>query len=252
MVCGLRAAEATFLALDPDIRFEALARDGDVVEPPAVGRTRHGLAARDSHRRAGRAELPRAPLRDRDPHASVRRRGRGHGCGRPRHAQDDSRTARAREARGREWRWPQPPVRARRRDPDQGQPPARRRLDRGSRRARPRRVGPTDRGRMRHARPGRRGARRRSRRDSPRQHDARPSCARPLRSCDAVPGSKPRAASPSTPFGRSRRPESTRSPSARSRIPPAHSTSHWSSDDHRTRSPRCRRRSARSPPSAAR
>ena len=36
VVCGLRAAEATFLALDPEIRFEALARDGDMVEPPAV------------------------------------------------------------------------------------------------------------------------------------------------------------------------------------------------------------------------
>jgi nicotinate-nucleotide pyrophosphorylase (carboxylating) len=36
VVCGLRVAEATFLALDPEIRFEALARDGDVVEPPAV------------------------------------------------------------------------------------------------------------------------------------------------------------------------------------------------------------------------
>ena len=36
VVCGLRAAEATFLALDSDIRFEALVRDGDVVEPPAV------------------------------------------------------------------------------------------------------------------------------------------------------------------------------------------------------------------------
>jgi len=36
VVCGLRAAEATFLALDPDLRFEGLARDGDVVEPLAV------------------------------------------------------------------------------------------------------------------------------------------------------------------------------------------------------------------------
>ena len=36
VVCGLRAAEATFLALDSDIRFEALARDGDIVEPLAV------------------------------------------------------------------------------------------------------------------------------------------------------------------------------------------------------------------------
>jgi nicotinate-nucleotide pyrophosphorylase (carboxylating) len=36
VVCGLRAAEATFLTLDPDIRFEALVHDGDAVEPPAV------------------------------------------------------------------------------------------------------------------------------------------------------------------------------------------------------------------------
>jgi nicotinate-nucleotide pyrophosphorylase (carboxylating) len=36
VVCGLRAAEAAFLALDPDIRFEALAREGDLVEPHAT------------------------------------------------------------------------------------------------------------------------------------------------------------------------------------------------------------------------
>ena len=36
VVCGLRAAEATFRALDPDIRFEALASDGDAVERSAV------------------------------------------------------------------------------------------------------------------------------------------------------------------------------------------------------------------------
>jgi nicotinate-nucleotide pyrophosphorylase (carboxylating) len=36
VVCGLRVAEATFRALDPDVRFEALAAEGDVVEPPAV------------------------------------------------------------------------------------------------------------------------------------------------------------------------------------------------------------------------
>ena len=36
VVCGLRAAEITFLALDPDIRFESLVQDGDRVEPPAV------------------------------------------------------------------------------------------------------------------------------------------------------------------------------------------------------------------------
>ena len=36
-MCGLRAAESTFRALDPDARFEALASDGDLVrDPPAV------------------------------------------------------------------------------------------------------------------------------------------------------------------------------------------------------------------------
>jgi nicotinate-nucleotide pyrophosphorylase (carboxylating) len=36
VVCGVRVAETTFRALDPDIHFEALASDGDVVEPSAV------------------------------------------------------------------------------------------------------------------------------------------------------------------------------------------------------------------------
>ena len=36
VVCGLRLAEATFRALDPEIHFEALAADGDLVEEPAV------------------------------------------------------------------------------------------------------------------------------------------------------------------------------------------------------------------------
>jgi nicotinate-nucleotide pyrophosphorylase (carboxylating) len=36
VVCGLRAAESTFRALDPDIRFEALANDGDVIDEPPV------------------------------------------------------------------------------------------------------------------------------------------------------------------------------------------------------------------------
>jgi nicotinate-nucleotide pyrophosphorylase (carboxylating) len=36
VVCGLRAAQATFEALDPEVRFEALAHDGDVIEPPTV------------------------------------------------------------------------------------------------------------------------------------------------------------------------------------------------------------------------
>jgi len=36
VVCGLRVVEATFRALDPEIRFEAFVSDGDVVEPPAI------------------------------------------------------------------------------------------------------------------------------------------------------------------------------------------------------------------------
>ena len=37
VLCGLRAAESTFRALDPEVRFEALASDGDLVgDPPAV------------------------------------------------------------------------------------------------------------------------------------------------------------------------------------------------------------------------
>jgi len=36
VVCGLRVAETAFRALDPELRFEAFATDGDHVEPPAV------------------------------------------------------------------------------------------------------------------------------------------------------------------------------------------------------------------------
>jgi nicotinate-nucleotide pyrophosphorylase (carboxylating) len=36
VVCGLRAVEVTFRALDPEIAFEAFAADGDAVEAPAV------------------------------------------------------------------------------------------------------------------------------------------------------------------------------------------------------------------------
>ena len=36
VVCGVRVAETTLRALDPDIRFEALASDGDVVDPRTV------------------------------------------------------------------------------------------------------------------------------------------------------------------------------------------------------------------------
>ena len=36
VVCGLRVAETAFRALDPEVRFEAFASDGDDVEPPAI------------------------------------------------------------------------------------------------------------------------------------------------------------------------------------------------------------------------
>ncbi len=36
VVCGVRVAETTFRALDPEVRFEAFAADGDVVDAPAV------------------------------------------------------------------------------------------------------------------------------------------------------------------------------------------------------------------------
>ena len=36
VVCGLRVAETAFRTLDPELRFEAFATDGDHVEPPAV------------------------------------------------------------------------------------------------------------------------------------------------------------------------------------------------------------------------
>jgi nicotinate-nucleotide pyrophosphorylase (carboxylating) len=36
VVCGLRAVEVTFHTLDPEVAFEAFARDGDAVETPAI------------------------------------------------------------------------------------------------------------------------------------------------------------------------------------------------------------------------
>ena len=36
VVCGLRAVETTFRALDPEIAFEAFASDGDAIEAPAI------------------------------------------------------------------------------------------------------------------------------------------------------------------------------------------------------------------------
>lgn len=42
VVCGLSVVEATFRALDPEVRFEGFASDGDAVEPPAIVARVHG------------------------------------------------------------------------------------------------------------------------------------------------------------------------------------------------------------------
>ena len=78
VVCGLEVAEAVFRELDPGRRASSRSpRDGDDVqgEVARVSRQR----ARAAHRRAHRAEPARPPLRDRDAHAPLRRRGRRHG-----------------------------------------------------------------------------------------------------------------------------------------------------------------------------
>ncbi len=79
VVCGLRAAEATFLALDPDDPLRGARARRRRGRAACRGRTHHRLAAGHPHGRAGRAELRRASLRDRDPHASLRRRVEGTG-----------------------------------------------------------------------------------------------------------------------------------------------------------------------------
>ena len=52
VVCGLRAAETTFRALDPDLEFDVLVAEGSAIEGPR-GRAAIRFRARDSHRRAG-------------------------------------------------------------------------------------------------------------------------------------------------------------------------------------------------------
>ena len=55
VVCGLRAVEVTFRALDPEIGFEALAAEGDVVEPRAVVARVRDCSARFSRASAWRS-----------------------------------------------------------------------------------------------------------------------------------------------------------------------------------------------------
>jgi nicotinate-nucleotide pyrophosphorylase (carboxylating) len=45
VVCGLAAAEAVFRALDADVQFDALVRDGDLVQPRPVARVQGRLRA---------------------------------------------------------------------------------------------------------------------------------------------------------------------------------------------------------------
>ena len=85
---------------------------------------------------AHRAQLPRPPLRRRDPDGALRRGGRRDRRRDPRHPQDDAGPARAGEGGGRRRRRSQPPHGPLRRDPDQGEP---HRPGRRPRQGRPRR-----------------------------------------------------------------------------------------------------------------
>ena len=175
VVCGLRVAETTFRALDPDVRFEALASDGDVVEPPAVVArvtgserailTGERVALNFLGRLSGIATLTRRyvdavegtgaavldtrkttpGLRALEKYAVACGGGHNHRFG-----LDDAVLVKDNHLRA------------------AGSVPAAVELVRAATRS-------ADRGRVRDARPGRRGARRRRRRDPPRQHDPRPA-----------------------------------------------------------------------------
>ena len=175
VVCGLRVAETTFRALDPDIRFEALASDGDVVEPPAVVARISGserailtgerVALNFLGRLSGIATLTRRyvdaiegtgasvldtrkttpGLRELEKYAVACGGGRNHRFG-----LDDAVLVKDNHLRA------------------AGSVPAAVELVRAATRA-------ADRGRVRHARPGRGSARRRRRRDPSRQHEPRPA-----------------------------------------------------------------------------
>ena len=65
VIYGLELAQATFRELDPGLCGRARRRGGPVARGWA-GARRRGAYARRARRRANRAELPRAPLGDRD------------------------------------------------------------------------------------------------------------------------------------------------------------------------------------------
>ena len=114
VLAGRACATETFLRVGPDIELRWLAADGDEL---AAGDTRAGAgraAAADPHRRAHRAELPRAPLGRGHADRAVRHGGPREQPvgGRARHAQDDARPAAPGEGGGARRRWDQSPVRA--------------------------------------------------------------------------------------------------------------------------------------------
>ena len=104
VVCGLPIAAAVFEAVDPELRFESLRRDGELAEAgEPLAFVSGGLRA-ILGRRAHRAQLPRAAVRRRQRHPPLRRRRRGHRRAHRRHPQDASGLARARQVRDRRGR----------------------------------------------------------------------------------------------------------------------------------------------------
>ena len=94
VVYGLEVAEAVLRRLDPQLDWQPVRAEGEWLEqPPATVAEAVGDARALLTGRAGRAQLPPAPVRDRDGDRRVRRpasRQRRRGA---RHAQDDSRAS---------------------------------------------------------------------------------------------------------------------------------------------------------------
>ena len=150
----------TFRALDPEVGVERLVEEGDWREDGGpVWRLEGSARALLTGERTALNFLQRlsgvATMA-----ARCVRAVRGHRRGDPRHAQDDAGAAGAREGGGGGRRRHQPPVRAVRRDPDQGEPRGARRRGGGGGAPSPARTPRAPaRGRVPHAGRGRRGAR---------------------------------------------------------------------------------------------
>ena len=176
VIAGLPLAVAVFQKLSPDISIEAHVRDGAAVAAGVHLLTISGPARAVLARRAHRAEFCRPAFRRRHPHRRLCPPHRRHQDAHLLHPQDHAGPARAGEIRGALRRRLQPSLRARRRDPDQGQPHRgrRRRHGRCSARAVADRASGQDRDRGRYARAIARGARYRvGRRGAARQYGYR-------------------------------------------------------------------------------